>query len=71
MLTRNIPSAPGREEYLRVALSQENGQWLAQPLFGKSGLLTTMIQGQGLVRVPKDCEGLDAAEAVEVLLFPH
>lgn len=71
VLTRNIPSAPGREEYLRVALSQEGGQWLAQPLFGKSGLLTTMIQGQGLVRVPKDCEGLDAAEAVEVLLFPH
>ncbi|MBU4564157.1 MAG: molybdopterin molybdotransferase MoeA [Desulfarculus sp.] len=71
VLTRNIPSAPGREEYLRVALSQENGQWLAQPLFGKSGLLTTMIQGQGLVRVPKDCEGLDAAEAVEVLLFPN
>lgn len=71
VLTRNIPSAPGREEYLRVALSQDNGQWLAQPLFGKSGLLTTMIQGQGLVRVPKDCEGLDAAEAVEVLLFPN
>ncbi|MCB2192522.1 MAG: molybdopterin molybdotransferase MoeA [Deltaproteobacteria bacterium] len=71
VLTRNIPSAPGREEYLRVSLSQENGGWLAQPLFGKSGLLTTMIQGQGLVRVPKDCEGLDAAEAVEVLLFPN
>ncbi|MCF8041651.1 MAG: molybdopterin molybdotransferase MoeA [Desulfarculaceae bacterium] len=71
VLTRNIPSAPGREEYLRVSLNQEGGQWLAQPLFGKSGLLTTMIQGQGLVRVPKDCEGLDAAEVVEVLLFPN
>lgn len=69
-LIRNIPSAPGREEYLRVSLSQEGGEWLAQPLFGKSGLLTTMVQGQGLVRVPKDCEGLDAGAAVEVLLFP-
>jgi molybdopterin molybdotransferase len=71
VLMRNIPSAPGREEYLRVALSQENGRWLASPLFGKSGLLTTLIQGQGLVRVPKDCEGLDASEEVEVLLFPN
>ncbi|MBU1275702.1 MAG: molybdopterin molybdotransferase MoeA [Proteobacteria bacterium] len=70
VLARNIPSAPGREEYLRVSLDQQNGRWLAQPLFGKSGLLTTLIQGQGLVRVPKDCEGLDAGEAVEVLLFP-
>ncbi len=69
-LVRNLPSAPGREEYLRVSLRQEDGHWLAQPLFGKSGLLTTMIQGQGLVRVPKDCEGLESGEAVEVLRFP-
>jgi molybdopterin molybdotransferase len=70
VLSRNLPSAPGREEYVRVALKEDNGQWRAQPLFGKSGLLTTLIQGQGLVRVAKDSEGLDAGSSVTVLLFP-
>lgn len=70
VLSRNLPSAPGREEYVRVALKQDNGQWRAEPLFGKSGLLTTLIQGQGLVRVAKDSEGLDAGSSVTVMLFP-
>ncbi len=71
VLSRNLPSVPGREEYVRVALQQDNDQWRAEPLFGKSGLLTTLIQGQGLVRVPKDSEGLDAGSAVEVFVFPQ
>ncbi|MEW5911739.1 MAG: gephyrin-like molybdotransferase Glp [Thermodesulfobacteriota bacterium] len=70
MLGRNLPSAPGREEYVRVALAREGRVWRAAPLFGKSGLLTTLIQGQGLVRVPKDSEGLYAGDEVDVLLFP-
>jgi len=69
-LARNLPSAPGREEYVRVAASPAEHGWRAEPLFGKSGLLTTLIQGQGLVRVPKDSEGLDAGDPVQVLLFP-
>lgn len=70
VMTRNLASAPGREEYVRVALSQQEGAWRAEPLFGKSGLLTTLIQGQGLVRVPKDSEGLEAGDPVTVLRFP-
>ncbi len=69
-LIRNLPSAPGREEYVRVRVQQENEQWLAEPVFGKSGLLRTLTQSQGLVRVPLDCEGLDADTMVNVLLFP-
>jgi molybdopterin molybdotransferase len=71
VLSRNLPSTPGREEYVRVAATQQDGQWRAEPLFGKSGLLTTLIQGQGLVRVPKDSEGLDAGDPVEIMLFPR
>ncbi|MGD8563098.1 MAG: molybdopterin molybdotransferase MoeA [Desulfarculaceae bacterium] len=70
-LAREVPSVPGREEYLRVSLSRdEDSGWLAQPIFGKSGLLTTLISGQGLISVPADSEGLDQGAAVEVLLFP-
>jgi len=70
-LVRNLPSAAGREEYVRVrAWQEDDGSWLAEPIFGKSGLITTLTRGQGLVRVPRDQEGLYPDEPVTVLLFP-
>jgi molybdopterin molybdotransferase len=69
-LARNLPSAPGREEYWRVRVRQEGQQWLAEPVFGKSGLIRTLTQGQGLVRIPLESEGLYQDETVTVLTFP-
>lgn len=66
-LTRNVASAQGREEYLRVRLTGRDGDLVAEPLLGKSGLIRTMIQADGLVAVPKDTEGLEAGAVVEVL----
>jgi molybdopterin molybdotransferase len=63
VLAENIPSPRGREDFVRVRL--ENGQ--AVPLFGKSGLLNTLVQSDGMVRIPADSEGLEAGETVEVI----
>jgi molybdopterin molybdotransferase len=65
-LTQNVPSARGRDDYVRVALDGEGG---AVPLFGKSGLLNTLAASSGLVRVPASREGLEVGEEVEVLLW--
>jgi molybdopterin molybdotransferase len=65
VLTDNIPSPKGREDYVRVKL--ENGR--ATPLFGKSGLLNTLVQSQGMVRIPAGDEGVEAGETVEVILW--
>ncbi|MEI7856482.1 MAG: gephyrin-like molybdotransferase Glp [Methanomicrobiales archaeon] len=64
-LAINIPSQRGREEYVRVIV--ENG--IATPLFGKSGLLNTLIRSNGLVRIPAGAEGLEEGSAVEVILW--
>jgi molybdopterin molybdotransferase len=64
-LTRNVPSSRGREDYVRVQL--ENGA--ATPLFGKSGLLNTLVQSNGIVRIPAESEGLEEGEQVEVWLW--
>ena len=64
-LTQNIPSARGREDYVRVSLS--GGE--ATPVFGKSGLLNTLVQSEGLVRVPASSEGFEVGEEVEVILW--
>lgn len=70
-LMRNLPSAQGREDYIRVRVGANgDGIWQAEPVFGKSGLIRTLTQGHGLVRVPLEKEGLDQGSQVEVLLFP-
>ena len=68
-LTQNIPSATGREDYVPVRLNGTDGELLAEPVFGKSNLIYTLIRADGLVRVPPDESGLYAGENVPVRLF--
>ncbi len=71
-LMRNLPSAQGREDYIRVRVGMNgDGSWQAEPVFGKSGLIRTLTQSHGLVRIPLENEGLDQGSQVEVLLFPR
>ncbi|GLI47500.1 molybdopterin molybdotransferase MoeA [Methanoculleus bourgensis] len=65
VLTRNIPSERGREEYVRVKLLGDE----AVPLFGKSGLLNTLVESDGLIRILQGCEGLEAGSEVDVTLW--
>jgi molybdopterin molybdotransferase len=64
-LAENIPSQRGREEYVRVRL--ENGR--ATPLFGKSGLLNTLVKSDGLVCIPAGYEGFEKGSEVGVILW--
>ena len=64
-LRENIPSQRGREEYVRVQV--EDG--IATPLFGKSGLLNTLINSDGLICIPAGYEGLEKGSGVEVILW--
>lgn len=64
-LVENIPSQRGREEYVRVRV--EKG--VATPLFGKSGLLNTLVKSDGLICIPAGYEGLEKGSEVEVILW--
>jgi len=68
-LRRNIPSASGREDYAPVRIEEENGELQADPIFGKSNLLSTLIRADGLGIVPLDRSGLAQGEFVVVRLF--
>jgi molybdopterin molybdotransferase len=58
-LSRNIASRPGREDFVRVRLEARPGAVpLAHPVLGKSGLLKTLLDADGLVAVPANAEGL-------------
>lgn len=64
-LAENIPSQRGREEYVRVRVEQG----AAIPLFGKSGLLNTLVKSDGLICIPAGYEGLEKGSEVDVILW--
>jgi len=68
-LSRNVASAMGRTDYLRVRLEhRDDGLW-AIPVFGKSGLISTLVASDGVIAIPANKEGLMAGEIVAVELF--
>ena len=68
-LTRNIPSATGREDYVPVKIEEKSGELFADPVFGKSNLMFALIRADGLAKVPLDKAGMMAGESVEITLF--
>jgi molybdopterin molybdotransferase len=67
-LSRNLASAQGRVDYIRIRLKQEEGVLWAEPILGKSGLISTMVKADGLIEVGMNTEGLDKGSQVEVIL---
>ena len=67
--TKKIPSAAGRTDYVRVRLFQEDGKWFADPLFGKSSLISTLVQSDGLLEIDERKEGVLKDELVPIRLF--
>ena len=68
-LTADIPSESGREDYIPVTLSNSDGATRATPVFGKSNLIYTLINSDGLIHVPAPSGGLYAGEEVPVRLY--
>jgi molybdopterin molybdotransferase len=66
-MTKNIPSSPGRSDYIRVRLFDLNGEWWAEPVIGKSGLITTLVKSDGIVEIASEKEGVLQGENVPVI----
>ena len=68
-LAQTVPANHGRAQYTGVTLEEKpDGLW-AVPIWGKSGLITTLAGADGFFCVPRDREGVPAGEIVEVSLF--
>ena len=66
-ITKNIASSPGRSDYIRVRLFEKEGEWWADPIIGKSGLITTLVKSDGIVEISSEKEGISQGEFVPVL----
>ena len=66
-LRRNVSSAQGRVDFIRVRLIEEDDTVWAEPILGKSGLINTMVKADGLIAIGQNTEGLARGEEVKVM----
>jgi molybdopterin molybdotransferase len=68
VLATSIHSTIGLEEYVRVRLEETaEGTYTASPVFGKSGMLSTMVKASGIVLIPMNAEGFSKGEVVQAI----
>jgi len=65
----NLPSQAGREDWVPVHLIFNNGRYGAEPVFGKSNLIFTLVRAEGLICIPPEATGISAGETVDVFLL--
>ena len=68
-LSRNVSSTTGREDHVPVNLYEEGDVLTAEPVFGKSNLIYTLVRSDGVVVVPLNSGGLYSGDEVTVTLY--
>jgi len=68
-LTRKIVSPAGDDDYVRVAVGKVGDKLLAAPLARGAGVITSLVQADGLALIPRGVQGLEAGEQVKVHLY--
>jgi molybdopterin molybdotransferase len=65
----NYHKAKGREEYLPVTIEEKGNELVAQPVFGKSGLITSFSKAWGYIKIERNEEGIREGQIVKVYRF--
>jgi len=68
-LTRKITSPAGDDDFVRVAAGRVGGTLLAAPLSRGAGVITSLVQADGLVLLPSGVQGMEAGGKVQVRLY--
>lgn len=69
LLARNIASAPGRKDIVRVQLVSEQGHLKAYPVLGKSGSISTLTRSHGYIVIEETLQGVSEESQVKVHLY--
>lgn len=68
-LTRNLNSAAGRLDVVRVKLTKEGDSWAADPILGKSGSISTLSRAHGYFLIDEDSQGVIENSMLKVYLY--
>lgn len=69
LLARNIASAPGRRDIVRIQLVTEQGLLKAYPVLGKSGSISTLSRSHGYIVIEETLQGVSQDSHVKVHLY--
>jgi putative molybdopterin biosynthesis protein len=68
-LTRKTTSHAGDDDYVRVAVGRVGENLLAAPIQRGAGVISSLVQADGLVLIPAGVQGLPAGSTVQVQLY--
>ncbi len=68
-LSRKVLSPMGDDEYMRVSVGKVGKRVIATPLSRGAGVITSLVRADGIVRIPRLSEGLQAGDGVTVHLY--
>jgi len=69
ILTSNVASQAGRDDFIPVRLPESGQDPEAQALLGKSGLMNILAKADGYIHIAYEKQGIKAGEEVLVTLF--
>jgi putative molybdopterin biosynthesis protein len=62
-------SPAGDDDYVRVAVARVGERLVAAPLSRGAGVITSLVQADGIALLPRGVQGIGAGEAVSVALY--
>jgi putative molybdopterin biosynthesis protein len=69
ILTRKLVSPAGDDDYVRVVVGKVGEKLLAAPLSRGAGVITSLVQADGLALIPSGTQGVEAGEKIQVRLY--
>lgn len=68
-ITRKVMSHTGDDDFVRVTVGKVADRYTATPISRGAGVITSLVRADGIVRIPRFSEGLDAGVQVQVQLY--
>ncbi|MCC6298237.1 MAG: molybdopterin biosynthesis protein [Anaerolineales bacterium] len=68
-LTRKLVSPPGDDDFVRVVVGKVGEKLLAAPLARGAGVITSLVQADGLALIPRGAQGAEAGDKIQVKLY--
>lgn len=67
--SRRVVSSLKHQEYVRVKLGEVGGKLVATPLNRGAGATMSLVRADGVLTIPRNSEGIEAGESVEIKLL--
>ncbi len=68
-ISRKLLSPTGDDEWVRVTVGRVGERAVAAPLSRGAGVITSLVRADGIVRIPRFSEGVEAGQDVTVELY--